>query len=121
MRGLNYNETIAGQSPDNVAHQKFALASSLVDQVILPNFLISLEQFQNLNLPPMNNFRVQQGTEEEIRRRGNYEGKMSARNLLLNEKIDRKFCLLIVVLIVFVALLIAAVAILVVFKLTNKI
>lgn len=83
--------------------------------------MISLEQFQNLNLPPMNNFRVQQGSEEEIRRRGNYEGKMSARNLLLNEKIDRKFCLLIVVLIVFVALLIAAVAILVVFKLTNKI
>ena len=67
----------------------------------------------------MNNFRVQQGTEVD-RLRGNYN-KITAKNLLLNEKIDRRFCVLIVVLIVFVLLLIAAVVVLVVFKIKKTI
>lgn len=59
MRGLRYVESaVAGQSPEILPSQKLALASTLVDQVTLPAFLISLDQFQTLNLPPMNNFRV---------------------------------------------------------------
>jgi len=36
-----------------------------VEMINLPNFLITVEEFQSLNLPLINNFKVQQGTQSD--------------------------------------------------------
>lgn len=95
------------------------MSSSYVEVINLPAFLITLEEFQSLNLPLINNFRVQQGTQNDKMKKSQ-NTKISAKHLLLHEKLDRKFMIAIIVLIVFVVFLIVTVLLLVIFKITSS-
>lgn len=85
------------------------ISSTYVDQVTLPSFLISLEQFQSLNLPPTNNFRVQQGNADSQKNAQN--DKNSVKSLMLNQRDDRKLFWLIILLAVFLVILVAAIVV----------
>ena len=90
-----------------------------MEVIHLPNFLITVEEFQSLNLPLINNFKVQQGRQSDKQKK-NLGSKTSGKHLLLHEKLDKKFMIAIVVLIVFVVFLVVGVLLLAIFKLTSN-
>lgn len=119
---LRFKESFAEMNENNKSNaltNRTHMSSTIADVINLPNFLITLEEFQSLNLPLINNFRVQQGTQNDKLKKSQ-SAKISAKHLLLHDKLDRKFMFAIVVLIVFVVFLIVTVLLLVIFKITSN-
>jgi len=90
--------------------------SRMVDQVVLPSYILSYEDFQSLKVPLINNFRVQQGADVLKQKSAQ---KLTA-NLLQNRRLDRKFAIFMALIIGIVILLVVTVLVLLVIKLTKK-
>ena len=88
----------------------------MVEQVIIPSYILTYEDFNQIKAPLINNFRVQQGA--EIDRQKNSQ-KLTA-NLLNNRRLDRKFAIFMFAVITLVVLLVLVVLVLLIIKLTRS-